>query len=644
MSFFQNVFGQEYQGYFNTGNDRQYSLTFKIPANRNNQDYHFAWNPAPFDFSTNNTLTINYCWDTEFKNWSALQINIAGVNPNATTAYEVVSFLNSNVTFSDMFEARVVQQNSKDHVLIISKKSRIKQIVKMYISNTSAEKVMRFNKKAGVGEILSYFQRDTIDNRFNYPNSMCNLVMLDPNDAYDAQIISEAGFDPDNPKEDWQLLRGRAAGIYTFKKQSLDSQGRITEIIEYPAGASAGDQARKIIYTYTDTNTTPDEIFEIPYVLTSSDLITPPVTTGDSLVPGSLWGWGKNSNGQLGDETVEDKSSPVQTICGGTNWLRIACGYYTSIGVKTDGTLWSWGDNNHGSIGDDTTDNKSSPVQTISGGTDWAKIASGCYWDHNFAIKTDGTLWGWGYNSNGELGCGDTDDRSSPIQTIAGGTNWATVSSGGKHTSAIKSDGSLWVWGENDYGQLGDETSSSYSSPIQTICGGFNWEKVACGEAFMAAIKTDGTLWTWGANGYGQLGLNDGDDRSSPIQVFVGGTDWKNISCGNNHMAGIKNDGTLWLWGQNDDGQLGTNDNNDVSSPVQTICGGSDWKYISCGQNNTAAIKNDGTLWVWGYDGNGELGDEDTSSKSSPVQTVMGGNNWVYVWSGYVNTFGIYKP
>ena len=276
MSFFQNVFGQEYQGYFNTGNDRQYSLTFKIQANRNNQDYHYAWNPAPFDFSVNNILTINYCWDTEFKNWSTLDINVAGINPSVTTAFEVVSALNANVTFSDMFESKVVQQNTGDFVLITAKKRRIKQIVKMYISNTSAEKVLRFNKKAGVGEILSYFERDTIDNRFNYPNSMCNLILLDPNDAYDAQIIAEAGFDPDNPKEDWQLLRGRAAGIYTFKKQTVDSQDRITAIIEYPAGASAGDQARKIVYTYTDTNTNPDEVFEIPYVLTSSDLIVPP--------------------------------------------------------------------------------------------------------------------------------------------------------------------------------------------------------------------------------------------------------------------------------------------------------------------------------------------------------------------------------
>jgi len=275
MSFFQNVFGQEYQGYLNTGNDRQYSLTFKVPANRNNQDYHFAWNYAPYDFSSNNTLTVNYCWDTEFRNWSSVDINIAGNDPANTTAIEIVVILNANVTFSDMFEAKVVYQNNHEHILIVTRKGRQKQIIKMYISNSSAETLMGFNKKAGVAELPLYFQRDTIPNRFNYPNSMCNLILLDPNDEVDAAIITGAGLDPTTLKEDWELLRGRASGIYTFKKQTVDGSGRVVEIIEYPAGALVGDLARKTIYTFTSENTQPDEIFQIPHVLVGEDLISP---------------------------------------------------------------------------------------------------------------------------------------------------------------------------------------------------------------------------------------------------------------------------------------------------------------------------------------------------------------------------------
>ena len=275
MSFFQNVFGQEYQGYLNTGNDRQYSRTCKVPANRNNQDYHFAWNYAPYDFSSNNTLTVNYCWDTEFRNWSSVDINIAGNDPANTTAIEIVAILNANVTFSDMFEAKVVYQNNHEHILIVTRKGRQKQIIKMYISNSSAETLMGFNKKAGVAELPLYFQRDTIPNRFNYPNSMCNLILLDPEDEVDADIITAAGLDPTSPKEDWELLRGRASGIYTFKKQTLDGSGRVVEIIEYPAGALVGDLARKTIYTFTSENTQPDEIFQIPHVLIGDDLISP---------------------------------------------------------------------------------------------------------------------------------------------------------------------------------------------------------------------------------------------------------------------------------------------------------------------------------------------------------------------------------
>ena len=275
MPFFQNVLNQEYQGYLNTGNDRQYSLTFKISANRNSQDYHFGWNPEPFDFSVNNTLTINYAWDTEYKNISSLAINVAGASPAATTAAEVVTALNSDATFSSMFLAKVSENFKDKHVLITSKSGRAKQIIRMYISNSSAETIINFNKFAPVAELPSYFSRDTIDNRFTFPNGLNHLIQLNEADAVDQAIITAAGFDFTAMQEDWELLRGRAAGIYTFKKQTIDVNSRITEIIEYPAGAIVGDLARKTQMTYTGLKTEPDQITQIPYVLTNSDLVTP---------------------------------------------------------------------------------------------------------------------------------------------------------------------------------------------------------------------------------------------------------------------------------------------------------------------------------------------------------------------------------
>jgi alpha-tubulin suppressor-like RCC1 family protein len=642
MSFFQNVFAQEYQGYLNTGNDRQYSLTFKIAANQNTQDFTYSWNHDPFDFSVYNTIKINYAWDEEFRNWSSLEINISGLNSNEVTAYEVVSSLNADATFASMFEARVSKNGIKNHVLIVANKNRPKRIVKMYISNTSAERILRFNKKAPVGEIMSFFSRDTIDNRFTFPLSLAHLIELDPENEFDAQIISEAGFDPDSPKADWELLRGRASGIYTFKKQTVDEEGRIVEIIEYPAGALVGDLARKTIYTFTDTNTEPDEIFQIPHVLTSDDLITPPTPPVAPIV-GTVWGVGNNGNGELGDNTTDDRSSPVQTICGGSNWVQINCGYYNIAGLKDDGTLWTWGQNEDGGLGDNTTDDKSSPVQTICGGNDWKTMVVGTYFEHCAAIKTDGTLWLWGHNSDGEIGDETTDDKSSPVQTICGGTDWKQVASGGSHTAAIKDNGTLWCWGQNSNGQLGDNTSVTKSSPVQTICGGIDWKSVSCGKDFIAAIKNDGTCWTWGRNGYGQLGDETTNDRSSPVQTVTYGTDWKQISCGDYHMLAIKNNGTCWTWGNNGDGQLGDETTNDRSSPIQTVTYGTDWKQVEGGQYHSAAIKNDGTCWVWGDNGNGRLGDETTDNRSSPVQTIMADTNWLYVSAGYETTFGIRK-
>jgi alpha-tubulin suppressor-like RCC1 family protein len=176
---------------------------------------------------------------------------------------------------------------------------------------------------------------------------------------------------------------------------------------------------------------------------------------------------------------------------------------------------------------------------------------------------------------------------------------------------------------------------------VQTVSGGTNWKQVACTIYNTAAIKTDGTLWTWGYNVYGILGTNDITTRSSPIQTVAGGTNWKQVACGVNHIGAIKTDGTLWMWGRNINGQLGTNDVTQRSSPIQTVSGGTNWKQVSCGAFHTRAIKTDGTLWMWGYNTNGELGTNDITDRSSPIQTVAGGANWKQFGFG-VNNCAVY--
>ena len=361
-----------------------------------------------------------------------------------------------------------------------------------------------------------------------------------------------------------------------------------------------------------------------------------------------LMTWGFNANnGNLGDNTTTNRSSPVQTIAYGANWKQVSSGSYHTACIKTDGTLWIWGWNYRGQIGDNTSTNVSSPVQTITFGTNWKNVSSGV--DHCAAIKTDGTLWCWGRNIYGQLGDNTITDKSSPVQTIAFGTNWKQVSAGngtfaagGNNTAAIKTDGTLWCWGLNSTGQLGDNTVINRSSPVQTIAFGTNWKQVSAGNGNFAAIKNDGTLWTCGYNLYGQLGDNSIVKKSSPVQTVAYGTNWKQVSCGHSHTAAIKTDGTLWIWGGNTTyGNLGDNTTVSRSSPVQTIAYGTNWKSVTCASQHTAAIKTDGTLWIWGDNQYGQLGNNTLVSKSSPIQTILYGPTWKSVSCGQFHAAAI---
>jgi alpha-tubulin suppressor-like RCC1 family protein len=354
---------------------------------------------------------------------------------------------------------------------------------------------------------------------------------------------------------------------------------------------------------------------------------------------GTLWAWGQNSFGHLGDGTSTDRSSPVTTAGGGINWKQVACGgSYNTAAIKTDGTLWTWGWNFNGELGDGTTTKRSSPVTTAGGGANWKQVA--CGYRYAAAIKTDGTLWTWGSNTAGRLGDGTiVTSRSSPGTTAGGGTNWKQVSCGYAYTAAVKTDGTLWTWGSNISGQLGTGTTTNRSSPGTTTGGGTNWREVACGGSHTAAIKTDGTLWTWGDNSRGPLGDGTTISRSSPGTTAGGGTNWKQVACGDRHTAAIKTDGTLWTWGDNRfSGQLGDGTTMSRSSPGTTAGGGTNWKQVACGTLHTAAIKTDGTLWTCGYNFFGRLGDGTTTDRSSLGTTAGGGTNWKQVACGKDHT------
>ena len=357
---------------------------------------------------------------------------------------------------------------------------------------------------------------------------------------------------------------------------------------------------------------------------------------------GYLWGFGLNTSGQLADGSATSRSSPVQTISAGVNWKQVSTGHLHSAGIKTDGTLWLWGVNTYGQLGDNSITTRSSPVQSITGGTNWRSVS--CGGRNTAAVKDDGTLWVWGDNGYGIIGDNTVTSRSSPVQTIAGGNNWRSASAGAQHILAFKNDGSLWGWGSSGYGQMNlGGVNSGYSSPIQVAVAGV-WNQVVSGGPYSAGIKTDGTLWFWGYCEQGQFGNNIAFNSIVLAQEVTNST-WLAVSIPNSAVnyfdssiytngatAAIKTDGTLWTWGGNNFGHLGDNTVVNKSSPVQTIAGGNDWKQVSVGKGHISAIKTDNTLWVWG-DGTA-TGANNITNVSSPIQTTAGGYYWESVDAG----------
>jgi hypothetical protein len=361
-----------------------------------------------------------------------------------------------------------------------------------------------------------------------------------------------------------------------------------------------------------------------------------------------IWVWGSVSaiTGGCYVSPFLTRTSPVVfDQAAGRTWCSISVDSFIftdgASAIKTDGTLWTWGQNCYGQLGNNSTTFRYSPVTTTGGGTTWCCNSTSA--NINLAIKTDGTLWTWGINSYGQLGDGTTANRSSPVTTTGGGNNWCTGSAGRFVSAGIKTNGTLWTWGRNIYGGLGDSTTTNRSSPGTTTGGFTNWCAVSTKDGHSAALTSDGLLWTWGKNSDGQLADEATANRSSPFNASFksDSTLWCKVSTGGYTTIGIKVNGTLWMWGRNSYGQLGDGTTFNRSSPVTVAGGGTTWCLGVTAFDNSAAIKSDNTLWTWGKNGNGLLGDGTSSYRSSPGTTAGGGTTWSRVDLGFTNTLAI---
>ena len=303
--------------------------------------------------------------------------------------------------------------------------------------------------------------------------------------------------------------------------------------------------------------------------------------------------WGTGTDGELGNGTFNDSNVPV-TVNSLTDIISVAAGDAHCIALKNNGTVWTWGINTDGQLGDGTHNRSNVPIQ-VSSLTGIIAISGGV--DFSLALKNDGTVWAWGNNA-GQLGNGTTISSNIPVQSFI--TDVIAISGGGFSALALKNDGTVWAWGKNTVGQLGNGTLTDSNVPIQV--SSLTGIVAICCSAHSLALKNDGTLWAWGWNNEGQIG--DGTTsttgcfcKSTPVQSILTGI--TTIATGGSHSLALKNDGTLWAWGDNGYGQFGngTNTNSNVPVSVNSIAG---ITGIAAGYYNSLARKNDGTAWVWG--------------------------------------------
>ena len=320
---------------------------------------------------------------------------------------------------------------------------------------------------------------------------------------------------------------------------------------------------------------------------------------------GSLWAWGDDEYGSLGDGNKQKCTVPEKIMDRGVK--AIAAGNRHALALKTDGSVWAWGYGYSGEVGDGTSGYNNhyyTPTKIIAGGV--VSIAVGL--EHSLAIKTDGSLWAWGWNLYGQLGDGTKINRLVPTKIISSGV--VAVSAGERNTIAMKIDGSVWGWGDNTYGQLGDGTTNQSLAPKQIIANGVT--TIDSGFSFCTAIKTDGSLWAWGKNDLGQLGDGTTTNRLAPKQIIANGV--TNIAAGYSQSFYIKSDGSLWGWGS---AYLGDGTSNISTTPKQIIATGV--VCVSSGGAHNLLLKTDGSLWSWGSNTYGQLGDGTLTTRLSPV-------------------------
>jgi len=367
---------------------------------------------------------------------------------------------------------------------------------------------------------------------------------------------------------------------------------------------------------------------------------------------GTVYTWGRNIEGQLGDNSTTQRNTPVAIytsgVLSGKTITAVAAGYYHSLALASDGTVYAWGDNAQGQLGDNNypTDSDVPVAVDMSGvlsGKTITAVAAGMY--HSLVLASDGTVYSWGLNSEGGLGDNSTVRRNAPVAVdtsgVLSGKTITAIAAGMYHSIALASDGNVYTWGDNNYGQLGNNFTADTDVPVAVYTSGVLSDKtitaIAGGGYFSLALDSDGAVYAWGYNFYGQLGDNSTTQRKIPVAVYnsgvLSGKTISAIAAGRNHSLAMDSDATLYSWGNNANGQLGDNNSPTVSDVPVTVdmsgvLSGKTITTIAAGMYHSLVLASDGTVYSWGDNVYGQLGDNNNPTDSDvPVQVINSDNS-----------------
>jgi alpha-tubulin suppressor-like RCC1 family protein len=336
---------------------------------------------------------------------------------------------------------------------------------------------------------------------------------------------------------------------------------------------------------------------------------------------GRLWGWGNNGNGQLGDNTTVSKRTPISILGAVKTFCQISAGAFHSVGIDKNGRAWSWGLNSNAQIGDNTLTQRLTPVSVLGAVKTFCQISCGQYF--SLAIAKNGRAWGWGYNGKGQLGDNTVNQRLTPVSVTGAVKTFCKISAGYRHCMAIDKNGRAWGWGYNSNGQLGDNSETSRRTPVSVAGAVKTFCEISAGNDHSVAIDKYNIAWAWGQTNYGQLGINHIGLVLTPVSILGAAKTFCTLADGTGYHNSFAIDkaGKIWSWGST---YLGTVSQDIKFTPVQIEGANKTFCKIAGGFQINLAIDKNGKVWGWGANGNGQIGDNSTTTRSTTPVSVAG--------------------